>query len=429
MIEDQDGLKAKCLMKIEQSLNWGNSDYWSDNDFQQLSALIHESTHILLSTTTLKRVWGRVKYAGNPTSSTMNALAGFLGYDSWRSFVAQEGGGSEEHYVTRSANGKPLPNRAIILWVCSMALLLLAVWVFIFKKGAREAKDQSSLNLSEEDFSFSSESVGSGIPSSVVFTYDASKSPTDSVYIQQNWDTNRRVLVAKSGHTHTSIYFEPGHYNAKLVIGNQVVKEHPLLIPTDGWFATIANRANELVYLEEGDFIAGDRLHVSPNIMEKYGINPLKDLAVVQYYNVGNFEAIPVTDFIFNGQIKNNAIAGRDPCHSTAIRFFTERRPILFPLTLKGCISNIAVSNIDSVFSGKQHDFSGFGADLSEWVDVQCIGTKNTIKYYVNKQLAFEASLASADKHIMGMVFDLSGGGAVRHVRLESGGKLIFEAF
>jgi hypothetical protein len=45
----------------EQSLGWGESAGWSDNDFEKLSELILAKTGNMLSITTLKRLWGRVR--------------------------------------------------------------------------------------------------------------------------------------------------------------------------------------------------------------------------------------------------------------------------------------------------------------------------------------------------------------------------------
>lgn len=36
------------------------------------------------------------------------------------------------------------------------------------------------------------------VPNSVVFTYDAHLSPTDSMFFQQSWDTSRRTQIDKT---------------------------------------------------------------------------------------------------------------------------------------------------------------------------------------------------------------------------------------
>lgn len=422
MKENRADLIAKCRALIERELSWGDSDYWSDSDFQTLSRMIHERTKVQLSITTLKRIWGRVDYSASPATSTLDALAGFLDYDNWRSFVAN----------VSPAKPKKSKFRALLLigGGCTVTLFVIVIIVwpsFIFRTASKQSEISSA--LSPDDFGLSAKVISRGIPTSVVFTYDAENSPTDSVFIQQHWDPSRRAFVPKNGHTHTSIYYEPGFFNAKLVIGDQVVKEHPLLIPTDGWLATINDFQSAPIHLEDSDFMEGGIIDVHPDVIEKYGLNPLSVSAEVKLFNVGQFPPVPANDFVFTAQVKSNSLSGRDPCRHIWIRLVNERRPIIFPVSIDGCVSDLVVSNIDSVYSGKDHDLSGFGASVSDWVNVRCVGTKNHIRYYVDNKLAFEAPMLAEDKHIMGMIIGFSGGGALRNIRIKNGEKTIFEAF
>lgn len=70
----------------EEKIGWGRSEDWSSADFEKLSELILEKTSVSLSTTTLKRVWGKVQYHSIPSTTTLNTLAQFLDYESWRCF-------------------------------------------------------------------------------------------------------------------------------------------------------------------------------------------------------------------------------------------------------------------------------------------------------------------------------------------------------
>ena len=95
------------------------------------------------------------------------------------------------------------------------------------------------------------------MPNTVVFHYDISKVNFDSAFIQQDWDERRRVKISKENNYHTSIYYYPGYYTAKLVINDEVVKEHPLFISTEGWMAAYLKDLNQdiPVYLKNIDLI------------------------------------------------------------------------------------------------------------------------------------------------------------------------------
>ena len=55
-------------------------------DFDFLTSAIWERCHANLSPSTLKRIWGYVNGVAMPRLSTLNILAQFLGYDSWKTY-------------------------------------------------------------------------------------------------------------------------------------------------------------------------------------------------------------------------------------------------------------------------------------------------------------------------------------------------------
>ena len=61
----------------------------AQTDFDYLANLIYTRTHELLSTTTLKRLWGKIQADYAPSARTLNALAQFLGYPDFETFCQQ----------------------------------------------------------------------------------------------------------------------------------------------------------------------------------------------------------------------------------------------------------------------------------------------------------------------------------------------------
>lgn len=76
----------KCLELAEARLNRGDGSEWTTYDFEKLSEAIEEATGVMLSVTTLKRLWGKLKYTNMPATTTLNTLAQFAGYADWREF-------------------------------------------------------------------------------------------------------------------------------------------------------------------------------------------------------------------------------------------------------------------------------------------------------------------------------------------------------
>jgi hypothetical protein len=52
---------AKCLDLIQEQLQWGKANSWTNKDFEVLSEKIHDSTSIFISYQTLRRLFGKVQ--------------------------------------------------------------------------------------------------------------------------------------------------------------------------------------------------------------------------------------------------------------------------------------------------------------------------------------------------------------------------------
>jgi hypothetical protein len=323
----------KLLGIIEEKLGWGESKTWQSRDFENLNQLILDETGVSLSASTLRRIWGKVEYKHLPSSTTMDTLAKFGGYENWRTFRKHNTQSNTKPDTTE----KPIvqPTLKSKEW---KKLVWLFVIVFALGLGTVFWVKKSRPAIRAGEYSFSSRPVTRKIPNSVIFTYDASGSPTDSVYIQQSWDSRTKTLVDKKLHQHTAVYYEPGFYHAKLFVDTQIVKEHPLMIPTDGWLGLITNKMIP-VYLDPKEFIFADSLQVSIDKVEKK--NMLRDPMppAVKYYNVGNFGPVSIHDFSFSVDIKNEYSEGAAACQFSSIFLYTDDVPIYIPISIPGCVS------------------------------------------------------------------------------------------
>jgi hypothetical protein len=116
--------------------------------------------------------------------------------------------------------------------------------------------------VTDADYTFSSKKVVTrgGAKFGGVFSYDAAKAPGDSVIIQQSWDRKLlRQKVSKWDKQHTSIYYYPDYYRAKLVVNNKIVKQHDLLIKSKGWMACSNPEASAGVFRQYGGDAVGGK--------------------------------------------------------------------------------------------------------------------------------------------------------------------------
>jgi hypothetical protein len=445
----------QCLFLIEQKLGWGTSEDWATHDFDRLSDEIAGKTGVTLSVTTLKRIWGKVKYESAPTITTLNALAGFLDYDSWRPFsqeligktpvgvevmkqqltgkeafqtpiadlqpvTAQSNGSAPAEKMTGRIQNKQLSRRQKWLLFGALAILVFAGILFTYSA----SKPAQPLH----DYSFGSRAITRSIPNSVVFNYDASASPMDSVYIQQSWDSTRRVAVDKNAGAHTAIYYEPGFFQAKLVVGNKVVKEHPLIIPTDGWLATITTPGIP-VYLHREEFLHPQILTLPASTIQKHKVNLEPTAPIIKYFNVGNFEPVSLRNFSFSTRIKQDYDGGGAACRYSWVVLMTDGMPVVVQLSQKGCISELNLMDGERMVSGKTTDLSAFGVDFSDWMQVAFKSDDHNLHYYINDTLVYTSPLPEQPLKIVGLVYGFQGTGSVKEVKLKQDDVIKFQDF
>ncbi|MBD0260123.1 MAG: hypothetical protein ICV83_30770, partial [Cytophagales bacterium] len=298
----EDQALPRCLKEIEAKVGWGDSGEWSTADFERLGERIAAETGVSLSVTTLKRVWGRVKYASAPTETTLNALAAFAGYENWRECknappppqpvsVGVEPPPADPASVPVQASAPAPRRRSRRGWLVGAGLAAVLAGVLVFFQNHSAPKP-----LNPADFSFSSRPVTRGIPNSVVFRYDASASPTDSVFIQQSWDPRRRQAVPRNGHEFTSIYYYPGFFKAKLLVGSRVVREHGLLVPSDGWMVAVRQEPVP-VYFETQRTVGDGVLHLPVEAIVGENVTKQPRPPVVLYTNVRDLKGLRNVNF------------------------------------------------------------------------------------------------------------------------------------
>ncbi|WP_316823900.1 hypothetical protein [Pedobacter miscanthi] len=267
--------------------------------------------------------------------------------------------------------------------------------------------------------------ITKGVPNSVVFTYDAHLSPTDSVFFQQSWDNSKRTQIAKNNQLYTSIYYRPGFYLAKLVVGKQVVKEEPVIISTNGWLGLISKQPVP-VYLSQQDFLYKAELNVTDAKITAKGISLYPDPPRVEFYNVGNFRPVPLSDFSFSATVKSFAHKETAACQLIKVMLITDEMPVEIPLSAPGCISSLDLYDGVNRISGKFTDLSGFGTKLSDWVKVSCHSSGHKLQYLINGKLVYESKLPDVKRNILGIGFKFQDAGAVKEIKLESGNSTVY---
>ncbi|MEM6697300.1 MAG: hypothetical protein AAF806_07760 [Bacteroidota bacterium] len=403
---------ASCLLKIEQKLNWGSSDHWNTQDFEALSERLLEETQVLLSSTTLKRLWGKVQYHSSPNTKTLDALAQFIGEKNWRTYKQKEDSKAaveSVEFVAEETKSQRLSSDW--QWFLVAGIALVAIIWYAFNQSATPTE---TLTLDTPEFSFKSRPVAEGLPNSVIFEYDASAAPANAVVeIQQSWDASKRNVVSAEEQLATSIYYTPGYFNAKLVVNDQIVAQHDVFIPTNGWLG-LAEQQPVPIYFERDQIKQTDQISIAVELLEANAINPRLNDTYVSIYRVEDF-GVEVGDFAMETTFKNTFGGGASACQKVEIILFCSGQAIIIPFSIPGCIAQNRLWVLDTLIDGKTHDLSAFGTDFSDWVKVKCVSKDGQISFWVNDTLAYELPLATeADRKIVGIRYLFQGTGAVK---------------
>jgi hypothetical protein len=417
----------KTIKLFENSTGWGDSSEWTNQDFVLLSEKIQEKTGIALSHVTLKRVWGKVKYDSLPNTHTLDTLVQFLGYENWRSFKSQNGNGTitatEKITVPPAAaiidveEEQPIKKRGKGVLV----LILLAVVIIVLIIVIIQANKSKVPGIADSDYAFSSKKiVTEGLPNSVVFNYDATKSPYDSVIIQQSWDRHLQAKVSKNDHQHTSIYYYPDYYKAKLIVGNRIVSMHRLLIKSKGWLPAVT-QSPVPVYFPKEEAIANGKMSLSIEKIQAKNVKLQPVTPDVLYANVRDFGEIYSDSFVFETSVKNDYKEGAAICQLSKIYILCEGTAIFIPLCSKGCISSLDLLFTNYYASGKHQDLSAFGVDFSSFVKVRIESANRKAKIFVNDKLVYNVSEDIIKAKIIGIDYTFQGTGSVDYVKLTNG--------
>lgn len=410
---------ARCLELVEEKLSRGTRSTWDANDFRVLSKSIKEVTGTLLSVSTLKRLSGKVNYGSKPNSTTLDALAGYVGFEDWRAFL--KNGNSFE--VEEQIHPKKI---SISKYVIPFLLLVLAlVSSFFMFFGKSEKSDRTYL---PKDFSFSGKSVTTGIPNSVVFEYDASAANENAIIeIQQDWDERKRVIVDKNDSVSTSIYYRPGFFQSKLVVDNTIVMEKDIFIPTQDWLGVIESDSIP-IYLKTEDIYQNGGLVVTPKTLSEFNVNPSTSLVAAGFYQVRDFGDLYMDDFEMSTSVKNEFKNGISACQRVQIMILYQGGMLSLVVGNKGCISELSLYGFETMIDGKKNDLSGLGVDFEDYAAVKCVSRNQKLDILVNDILAYSFDVPTSKKKIVGFACFFEGAGSIRNMEFKKQNKMVYSS-
>jgi hypothetical protein len=260
------------------------------------------------------------------------------------------------------------------------------------------------------------------LPNSVVFDYDATPMDPKEVMIQQSWDETRRETVDPAGKQHTSIYYYPGFFRAKLILDGEIKKQSEVYIPTKGWKA-IVERNPLPVYLSPEEYLLDSgRMGINTKTLETKIGSPVFSQQWVGFYDVHEFPGINGDHFVLKTTFRNTSTVEQSLCRNMRIIIMGKENPIIVSMADKGCVSSLNLWTGFTSVSGKDHDLSAFGCDCSQWQQLTCSQEKGTLNIWLNDKLAYTTKGNKSIGDIIGLRIAFEGTGAIKEVALKGAG-------
>nr|WP_321357477.1 hypothetical protein [uncultured Draconibacterium sp.] len=404
------------VQQIAERLHVENPAQLQQRDYENLNLLIQEKTGINLSVSTLKRI-SKNQFQRIPQKNTLSALAQFLDYKDWYDFKNNH---ADTTIASRKSKRLNYKFHKRVLYISATAIVIALFGIILLNS-------QPAQSYSEASFSCRT-NVSSGVPNTVIFDYDISMYDFDSAFIQQSWDARRRAKIKKHEKYSTSVYYYPGYHRAKIMINDQLVKEIPVYITTDGWLPLIQNPENNLIpiYVNE-NCVQNGQIYLSPETVKAHHIDLSKNNHSTSFYFVNDDFSGDSDNFTFETRIKNNIEEGGLACQICEISIFAEYGRHVIQIANPGCIGSIFQKFGSEYVMGTNNDLSAFGTDLNNWNTIKLKINNKFVTIFLNNEKIYTTSYQNSNGAIKGVSYRFAGSGAVDYAQLsDTNDQLVF---
>ncbi|GGB13849.1 hypothetical protein [Puia dinghuensis] len=406
----------QCKRLIETSLGWGDAATWTNEDFDTLSDRIFEKTSVRLSISTLKRIWGKVRYDSSPTTATLNALARYAGFEGWRDFMATT---QPPAKPSPAHEAPPAPQKSPTRRFITPLIIITITFAVLISFISARIIHPPAANL---PLRFDHRATSDELPNSVVFDYDATPMHPKTVMIQQAWDPKRREKVDPYGKQHTSIYYYPGYFRSKLIVDGELKMQSDVFIPTKGWKAIIIGDPLPIYLSAAETTLDSGRLSINAATLQAKTGSPVFNSKWTGFFDVHQFAGISGDHFLLRTTVRNTSTVEQCLCRNVSITVMGKLSAIIFPLTDRGCISDIGLYTGFTGVSGKDHDLSAFGCDFSQWQQIVCAQKDQTLDMWLNGRLIYTKPGNRSIGDIVGIRIGFEGTGEIKEATLQGGG-------
>lgn len=394
----------KCLKIIGQKFNWENLDEWTNHNFDFISDEILKETGIAISSRTLRRLAKRrIKYS--PQVATKNALAQYIGYQSWEDFVIS---GNRNRNLTVKQPSRVNQFVFQYFWVILFVIILGLSSFFVFFYPSIELK------LNKTKVIFQSNDTYGKAPHTASFFYDVTKIKSSNIFIDNNfYDEGEMIPIKKNMHYYNKTFKLPDYYAVKIIANGERMACCRVHVVTEGWEFIVGGKHVRNLPLTHTD----DWLYVHPDTLESRSL--IKDSVYhLEYRNIRDFDALG-DQMTFETRFKNNASLGGIGCCDTKIEVINLHGRLSFNFLEPGCNQKKLKAEFGDVYlAGEFNNLNTFFQDVSYWRVLKIETKDKRVGVYLDDVQIYSVRYNDPLDEVKGMLFSFLGAGAVDYVKL-----------
>jgi hypothetical protein len=378
-----------------------------------LSRKIEEKTGVLISLSTLKRIW-KNNFKQKPQTATLDALATLLDYKDWQDFMERNRKGSD------STSG-----RKGWLWAGLAAVAVIAVLVLLY---LLPGQGRQKVLVVRGDIDFNAKKTEYlGVPTTVIFNYNVSNVEADSFSFQQSWNNNFRVRIDPEGKAISSIYYESGYHRAKLFANQTKIAELPIHILSKGWEPHLcySDREKVPIYFPSDQITGRGQLHISSELLEQQNVD-LSRYFFTRTVDSRRYE-VSSDNFALVSRMRLDSMEYSE-CPWMSVIVVTEVNIFVVELRGKGC-ENLTYYKLGEIQrGGGENDLSALGCNLYEWQEVGIRVENKHAEISLGGKVCFSEDFQEDFGDIAALILSFERTGSVDFVRLyDENQEVVFE--
>ena len=350
-------------------------------------------------------------------------MASLLGFDTWQTFKANQ----QAESLKEEPSFQPVQRkRSIVVWPIAVGISSLVVLaVFLLLQGFD--RSQKKLVLPDNIVFRADKTITSGVPNTVLFTYDVSDVKADSFFIQQSWNPLNKVKIDPKNNYLSSIYYTPGFHRAKLIINDSIVRRERIHIKTDGWMPVLQYdvRDNMPFYLDQRKMFLDGNMVMDKEALAAANVDISKRF-FLRYYNIREFDGVDSDNFAIETRLKHDSV-GSAMCPFADLVIVTEEHIYYVQMTSKGCVGELHIKIGEVEKSSRDNNLSGLGTNVYQWQKLRIENKDKNATVFLNDTEVIQIRYKQDFGKIVGLTYTFNGMGSVDYISLkDKDGKLVY---